>query len=129
MEMETGKQHRNEVLIRGLVGEWIRVSKERGEPSTFSVKTTRMITTTDGDTFSKFDWHFVQCISSRIVNKLRSSMTVEVEGAISTVRSKATIIASSIKIVNTGDEWSLREGIITDEFEEGILGTVGGQPT
>lgn len=97
----------NEVRLRGMVGEQIFVSDTKGEPSMFSVKTVRKITTTDGDRLNKFDWHSVCCMSSRFVAKIKSGMRVEVLGRVSTTKNRSAIIASEIVIADTNEEWSL----------------------
>lgn len=97
----------NEVRIRGRVGDKIYVSDTRGEPSVFSVKTVRRITTTDGDQLNKFDWHSIYCMSSRFVKKLKYGMRIELFGRVSTTNGKSGIIASEIKIADTDEEWRI----------------------
>lgn len=94
----------NKVLLKGFVGDYIRLPTYQGDPARFDIMTSTRLTTTEGEIISTHDWHTIVTSDVDFVReKVTTGALVKVRGRISSRKTnngrQTEIVAREIELV------------------------------
>jgi single-stranded DNA-binding protein len=94
----------NKVLLKGFVGDYIRLPTYQGDPARFDIMTSTRLNTTEGEIISTHDWHTIVTSDVDFVERyVVTGALIKVRGRLSSRKAasgrQTEIIARELELV------------------------------